>query len=276
MLEPPEGTEDTLKSRPGTTPRRDQGRRLRRTLIVPIAGLLTIAAVAIPLAVHAGIEKRGDSSSARAPEHTQPVDVPAPTEESPATEATDAGGPIRFGQFPLDEGWAEIYGRNFINGPDAGAGGISMPEGHCNEEVLFASGYEDKLSTYVSTTQGSRTREILGYAQAAAARSTLRALGDAVANCAVFPYPGAVAYSAEVYESIDKANARTGMTTFTFAYTSTGADPFGVVYQFAVVADVLYGSNAYGDWTTRTASEGVADLNRENGSLIPLLSRIKR
>ena len=247
-----------MKSRPGGAARRYQGRRLRRTLAVPVAGLLAISAIVIPLVVHAGIEKDGDSS--------------------PAHPMAEGGEAIRFGRFPLDQGWAEIYGRNFIDGPGPGTGGISMPEGHCDEEVLFASGYQDKLSTYVSTTEASRTREILGYADADAARSTFGALRDAVASCAVFndQYSGKVVSSAEVYESIDQANARTGQTTFTFAYTSTGSAPFGVLYQFAIVDDVVYGSNEYGDWTTETASDGAASLNEENAVLISLLSRIKR
>ena len=266
-----------MTSRPGSTARSDQGRALRRTLVVPLAALSAIAAVAIPLAVHVGHEEDVEPTSGHALEPTPPVDAPAPTEKLPATGVTDGGDAIRFGQFPLDQGWAETYGRDLINGPAPGAGGISMPEGHCSDDVLFTSGYEDKLSTYVTTGEGSRTREILGY-PAGAARSTFQALRDAVANCAVFDdsYSDSVAYSAEVHGVIDEANAQTGTTTFTFAYTSTGSDPFGVLYQFALVDDVLYGSNAYGDWTTGTAGEGVAALHEENASLIQLLSRIER
>lgn len=267
-----------MKPRPSTARRgqgRRLGRRLGRTLIVLSAGLF---AIAIPLAVHAGMKEHVDASPAHPIQPTQPADVPAPRESSPATEATEGGVAVRFGRFPLDLGWAEIYGRDFIDGPDPGAGGISMPEGHCNEEVLFGSGYQDKLSTYVATGEVSRTREILGYADADAARSTFRALGGAVASCTVFndQYSGKVAYSAEIYESIDEANARTGMRTFTFAYASTGSSPFGVLYQFAIVDDVLYGSNDYGGWTTETAREGAAALDEENASLISLMSRVKR
>jgi hypothetical protein len=266
-----------MKSRPGGTTRRYQGRGLRRTLIVPLAGLFALAAIAIPLAVHAGIGEDVDSGTPYPIHHTQPAGVPAPSEVAPSTEVTESGA-VRFGQFPLDLGWSEIYGRNYIDGPDPGAGGISMPEGHCHEEVLFGSGYQDKLSTYVGTDDVSRAREILGYASADAARSAFRALGDAVASCPAFgdPNPGNVVNAAEVYESIDEANARTGMTTFTLAYTSTGSAPFGVLYQFAIVDDVLYGSNDYGEWTTETAREGVSALDEENASLISLLSRIKR
>src|SRR5690606_17303111 len=107
------------------------------------------------------------------------VDVPDPGAVPSATEGTEADAAVRFGRFPLDQGWAGTYGQNAINGPDVGAGGISMPEGHCDEEVLFRSGYQDKLSAYVSTEELSRTREILGYADARAARSTFRALGQA-------------------------------------------------------------------------------------------------
>jgi len=239
--------------------------------------LSAVAAIAIPLAVHQWHEEDVEPTSDHAPEPTPLLDAPAPTEELPATGVTDGGDAIRFGQFPLDQGWAETYGRNLINGPAPGAGGVSMPEGHCNEGVLFASGYEDKLSTYVTTDEGSRTREILGY-PAGGAQSTFQALRDAVANCAVFndSYTDAVAYSAQVHGSIDEANAQTGITTLTFAYTSNGSDPFGVLYQFAVVDDVLYGSNAYGDWTAETAGEGAAALHEENASLIQILSRIKR
>lgn len=266
-----------MKSRLGDTTRSDQGGHLRRTLIVPFAALSAVAAIAIPLAVHEWHEEDVAPTSGHAPETTPRVDAPAATEELPATGLTDGGDAIRFGQFPLDQGWPEIYGSDVINGPALGAGGISMPEGHCNEEVLFASGYEDKLSTYVTTDEGSRTREILGYADGGA-RSTFQSLRDAVASCAVFndSYTDAVAYSAEVYGVIDEANAQTGITTLTFAYTSNGSDPFGVLYQFAVVDDVLYGSNAYGDWTTETAGEGAAALHEENASLIQILSRIKR
>lgn len=263
-----------MESRPGSTVR-------RRMLIVPFAGAVVIAAIAIPLAIHAGIEADLDSSPVTPIQHTQPVDGPASRETSPATEATGAPEDdvaIPFGRFPLDQGWAETYGRNLIDGPDPGAGGISMPEGHCNEEVLFGSGYQDKLSTYVATGESSRTREILGYADPDALRSAFRALVDAVASCASFgdPSSGEAVYSAEAHESIDAANARAGVTTFTFAYTSTGTTPSGVLYQFAIVRDVLYGSNDYGEWTRETASAGLAALNEENASLIALMSRIQR
>lgn len=259
------------------TARRDQGRRLHRGLVA-LAGLFAVAAIAIPLAVHTGNEDEVDTSPTRSTEQSHSVDLPTPSELSPAAEATDGDTAVRFARFPLDQGWEEIYGRKFIDGPGPGAGGISMPEGHCNDEVLFVSGYQDKLSTYVATSDSSRTREILGYANPSAARSTFRALVDAVATCAVFndSYSDKVAYSATVYEAIDTANARARVKTFTFAYTSTGSDSFGVLYQFAVVGDVVYGSNAYGDWTTETASEGVVALHEENASLIQLMSRIKR
>jgi hypothetical protein len=240
--------------------------------------MLAIAAIAIPRAVHAGIDEDVDPRPDSSVLHTSRGEAPAPRDVSPATESPETVGAVRFGRFPLDLGWAEIYGQNFIDGPDPGAGGTSMPEGHCDEEVLFGSGYQDKLSTYVSKGESSRTREILDYANADAARSVFRALGDAVARCAAFddPYSGKVAYSAEVYESIDEANARTGMTTFTFAYVSPGSAPYGVLYQFAIVDDVLYGSNTYGDWSTERASHGAASLNQENASLVSLLSHIKR
>ncbi|MGD9959329.1 hypothetical protein [Nocardioides sp.] len=266
-----------MTSRPRSTARRYRGRRLLRTLIVPLAGLFAIAAIAIPLAVQAGIEEEVGSGTPDSVPHAQPAGGPAPSEVALSTEVTETGA-VRFGQFPLDLGWSEIYGRNYIDGPGPSAGGISMPEGHCHEEVLFGSGYRDKLSTYVGTDDVSRTREILGYASADAARSAFRALGDAVASCPAFgdPNAGDVVNAAEVYESIDEANARSGMTTFTFAYTSTGSAPFGGLYQFATVDDVLYGSNDYGEWTTETARQGASALNEENASLISLLSRIKR
>ncbi len=257
-----------MESRRDSTSPRYRGRHLRRTLIVSFAGVVAIAAIAIPLAVHAGIKKDVDPRTA--------VDGTAPSEASSTTAATDGG--VRFGRFPLDLGWAEIYGRNYIDGPDPGAGGISMPEGHCKEEVLFGSGYQDKLSTYVGTDDVSRTREILGYATADDARSAFRALGDAVASCPVYgdPNPDNVVSSAEVYESIDEANARTGVTTLSFAYTSNGSTPFGVLYQFAIVDDVVYGSSDYDDWTAGTARQGAAALDEENASLVSLLSRIER
>jgi hypothetical protein len=67
-----------MKSRPGGTTRRYQGRRLRRTLIVPFAGLFAIAAIAIPLAIHAAIEEDVDSSTPDPIQHSQPVGAPAP------------------------------------------------------------------------------------------------------------------------------------------------------------------------------------------------------
>ncbi len=187
-------------------------------------------------------------------------------------------GPIAFEDFPLDRGWEEIYGQNAINGPGSGAGGISMPEGHCNEEVLFESGYQDKLSTYVTNETASRTREILRYANAGAARHTFRSLTDAVASCPISydAYSGRAAYSAEVYDAIDEANALTGIRTLTFAYTSTGSTPFGVLYQFAVIDDLLYGSNVYGRWTRKSAGDGVATMDHDNDALVPLLSRVAR
>lgn len=200
-----------MKSRLGDTTRSDEGGHLPRTLIVPFAALSAVAAIAIPLAVHEWHEEDVAPTSGHSPETTPRVDAPAATEELPATGLTDGGDAIRFGQFPLDQGWAEIYGNNVVNGPALGAGGISMPEGHCIEEVLFASGYEDKLSTYVTTDEGSRTREILGYADGGA-RSTFQSLRDAVASCAVFndSYTDAVAYSAEVYRGSTRRTPRPG------------------------------------------------------------------
>ncbi|WP_162599948.1 hypothetical protein [Nocardioides solisilvae] len=274
-----------MESRPDGTAGSGRGRRTGRRPFVHLAGRLAIAAVAviaavaIPLAVHAGSEDDVEPTSAAAAENTPAAEASSPTEEPPATGVTDGGDAIRFERFPLDQGWAETYGRSFIDGPSSGAGGISMPEGHCHEDLLFASGYEDKLSTHVSTNRASRTREILGYASVDAARSTFRELRDAVASCAVFDdaYSDAVAYSAEVYGAIDEANSQAGATTFTFGYTaSKESHPFGVLYQFALADGVLFGSNVYGDWTARTASEGVAALSEENAALIPLLSRIER
>lgn len=259
------------------TARRDHGRRLPRGLVA-LAGLFAVAAIAIALVGRAGSEKDIASSPIRSTGYPHSVALPAPSEVSPAAEAANDDSAVRFARFPLDRGWEEIYGRKFIDGPGPGAGGISMPEGHCNDEVLFGSGYQDKLSTYVASRDFSRTREILGYANAAAARSTFRALRGAVGTCAGFddPYAGNVAYSARVYQAIDTRNARRGVKTFTFAYTSAGSARFGILYQFAIVDDVLYGSNEYGEWTTNTASDGVAALNDDNATLIALLSRIER
>ncbi|QCX26179.1 hypothetical protein FC770_02260 [Nocardioides jishulii] len=145
--------------------------------------------------------------------------------------------------------------------------------------MLFRSGYTNTLSAGVSTDEVSLHRAIAGYESADAARATFRALRDAVASCPVYdnPYGGEDYYTAEVFESIDEANARAGTRTFTFAYTWSGAsDPFGVLYQFAVVDNVLYGSNQYGAWTAESAGDAVTTLDRDNAALIPLLSRLQR
>lgn len=197
---------------------------------------------------------------------------------SPDQSPEDDGGPISFEEFPLDRGWEEIYGANAVVGPGRGAGGISMPEGHCNEGVLFESGYQDKLSTYVTDQAGSRTREVLRYANAKAARRAFRSLIDAVASCPTSydAYTGRAAYSAEVYDAIDGANGQIGIRTLTFAYTSIRSAPFGVLYQFALIDDLVYGSNDYGKWTRKSADDGVAAMDHDNDSLVPLLSRVAR
>ena len=97
----------------------------RPALIVPAAGLLAIAAIAIPIARHAGADDR-----------PAPRDVT--TETTGTTETNEGEDAVLFRRFPLDLGWAEAYGKSFIEGPGPGAGGISMPEGHCDDEVLFA------------------------------------------------------------------------------------------------------------------------------------------
>ncbi len=185
---------------------------------------------------------------------------------------------MSFADFPLDRGWEELYGATAVVGPGSGAGGISMPEGHCEEGVLFESGYQDKLSTYVLTETSSRTREVLRYASASAAQRAFQSLIDAVAGCPISydVYSGKAAYSAEVYDAIDEANAQTGVRTHTFAYTSTSSAPFGVLYQFALVDDLVYGSNEYGQWTKDTAPDGVAAIDHDDDALVPLLSRVAR
>lgn len=257
-----------MTSDPSSSARSNGRRRPRLGLVVPVAGLATIAAIAIPLGIHASSGTDAEPRPAAA----------AAGEAPPPSEVTTGGAAVRFGRFPLDQGWEETYGSNAVDGPGPDAGGISMPEGHCHDEVLFESGYQDKLSAYVASGAASRTREILGYASPRAARSTFRALGDAVTSCATFddPYSGRVTHSAEVFESIDEANARTGTTTFTFAYTASGSAPSGVLYQFALDDDVVYGSNHYGEWTAETARDAVTALDGENAALLPLLSRIER
>ena len=200
-----------------------------------------------------------------------------PSQSQSQSQEPDAG-PIALEDFPLDRGWEEIYGPNAVVGPASSTGGISMPEGHCDEGVLFESGYEDKLSTYVTDETASRTREILRYPSSGAARDAFRSLTDAVAGCPISydAYSGDAAYSAQVYEAIDEANAVTGIRTLTFAYTSPGSPPFGVLYQFAVIDDLLYGSNVYGKWTKKSAGDGVAAMDQDNDALVPLLSRVAR
>ena len=200
----------------------------------------------------------------------------ADSSRSPSHSPEPGGEPISLESFPLDRGWEETYGANAINGPDSGAGGISMPEGHCDEGVLFESGYEDKLSTYVTYKTGSRTRQVLRYSEARAARYAFRSLTAAVSSCPISydPYTGRPAYSAELYDAVDEANGQTGTRTLTFAYTSGRSAPFGVLYQFAVIDDLLYGSNDYGQWTRKSARDGVAAMDHDNDSLVPLLYRV--
>ncbi|QCX26494.1 hypothetical protein [Nocardioides jishulii] len=267
---------------------------MTRKLLLLLAALGVIAAITIPLGMQAWDEEDAAPTSAASTRDTQPVGEPTPVaepsspvaepsstvEEPPSTEPSGAADPIPFGLFPLDRGWAKTYGQAFIDGPSLRGAGIQMPEGHCRWGVLYRSGFQDQLSTRVGGLgEVSRTRQILGYESADAAQATLRALRDAVASCAVFndSYTDKVAFTAEVFESIDKANARAGAGTFTFAYTASGeSDPFGVLYQFAVVDDVLYGSSQYGDWTAESAGDAVTLMDRENAALIPLLSRLQR
>ncbi|WP_162799286.1 hypothetical protein [Nocardioides sp. 616] len=264
---------------------------MTRTLLLLLAALGVIAAIGIPLAVQAWDEEDADPTSVGrtrdtrpVSEPTPPVAEPTPVEEPPSTEPSGAGDAIPFGRFPLDLGWAEIHGQDIIDGPSFEKGGsrVFMPEGHCREGVLYRSGFQDQLATHVwGTDEVSRTRQILGFESADAARATIRALRDAVASCAVFhdAYTDKFTYTAEVFESIDESNARAGTGTFTFAYTASGSDvdhPFGVLYQFAVVDDIFYGSNQYGPWTADMAGDAVTILDRENAALIPLLSRLQR
>lgn len=195
-----------------------------------------------------------------------------------STGPADAEGPIRFARFPLDQGWEAAYGRGAIDGPDPGAGGISMPEGHCDEEVLFASGYRGKLSTYVTAEGSSRTRELLRYADARSARATFAALRGAVEDCRRFPDApsGEPFYAAEIHDAIDAANAREGRTTLTFAYTTVDGAPFGILYQFALDRDVLYGSSEYGEWSAASARTGLRDLDGANRPLVSSLAQIER
>lgn len=243
---------------------------MTRRLLLLLAAPAAVAAIAAPLAVQA---RDGDDPAA-ASRASVPASEDRAPDAQPSTEPPGAGDAGPFAGFPLDLGWAATYGRGSIDGPGPGSGGISMPEGHCREGVLFESGHQDKLSTHVGTEEVSHTRELLGYDSADAARATLRALRDAVASCAAFDdaYTGEVVYTAHTFGPIDESRARAGSETFTFAYTSSGSpEPFGVLYQFAVVDDVLYGSSQYGDWTPETVGDAALTLDRENAALVARL-----
>lgn len=235
--------------------------RLGSTVVTVL--VLVLPAVGLAGCGRASVEPERSAATAG------PRPTPTPTPEPDA-------GPVALEDFPLDRGWDETYGPAAVVGPDSGAGGISMPEGHCDEGVLFESGYRDKLSTYVTDESASRTREILRYASAGAARQAFRSLSEAVAGCPTFDdaYSGRTSYSAEAYAPIDEANGRSGFRTLTFAYTSNGSPPFGVLYQFALVDDLLYGSNVYGRWTRTSARDGVAAVDHDNDALVPLLSQV--
>lgn len=208
---------------------------------------------------------------------SRPVAVSDPTESGPTSKHDE--GEIPFRRFPLDRGWPEVYGSTAVNGPDEGSGGISMPEGHCEEGVLFESGYDDKLSTYVSEGESSLTRQLLGYPSPREALSAFRAVRDAVGSCPGFDdaYTERVAYAVTVRDDIDETNARDGRTTFTFAYTTApDSAPFGILYQFAVVDDVLYGSSEYGEWAPAAARQALPGIDETNRSLVGLLDRVER
>ncbi|WP_185995775.1 hypothetical protein [Nocardioides campestrisoli] len=275
-----------MEPEPSTATRPDHVNRLRRPLIVGAAVVLAIAAVTF--ALRAGIQEDPDPRPSTAAESTEPAPRAGAAEETPAsevTEVTEGGTTLQFAEFPLDLGWAETYGSNMVAGPSKGV--IFMPEGHCDEGILYHSDAQDRLWTYVSDDEGSRNRAILGFADASAARATFRALRAAVTDCGTYssPYTSDEANSAEVYDAIDEANARAGTTTFTFAYTfrasdrvpmSDRHDKFGVLYQFALVDRVLYGSNQYAGWTRRSAREGALTLDEENAPLVALLPGLER
>lgn len=244
---------------------------------VAVAVLAVVALVAAGLWFALGSEGGADGIPAVA---ADPARVDGQQESQVSRQSTgtaDAEGPIRFRRFPLDQGWEAVYGRGAIDGPDPGAGGISMPEGHCDEEVLFASGYRDKLSTYVSAEESSRTRQLLRYADAAAARATFAALRGAVEGCLGLPDvpSGEPFYAVEILAAIDAANARAGRATLTFAYTTVDGAPFAILYQFALSDDVLYGSSEYGEWSAASARSAVRDLDRTNRPLVSQLADIE-
>lgn len=243
------------------------GGRARWRAVVVASALATAAVVAGVAVVAGGGDDPGPSDRAAGPVVTSGTADPAPAPDSP----------LRLREFPLDRGWAETYGPGAVDGPSAGSGGISMPEGHCEEEVLFASAYDAKLSTYVIEGESSLTRQILRYADADAARTAYDALRRAVDECSTFPdaYTDQVAYAAETYDRLDRANADAGTTTFTFSYTTSDAAPFGIVYQFALVDELLYGSNEYGEWTAESARPGAARLDETNRPLVTLMPRIE-
>ncbi|WP_181311535.1 hypothetical protein [Nocardioides campestrisoli] len=242
---------------------------------------IVVLALVISGAMFGGSE---DDDSRPTAQPTRAAGLSAPSTATPDDEASPSQRFVRFQEFPLDLGW-DAYGP--VVDPSSGTAGVQMPEWHPRGGVLYRSGYQDTLSASASgafplgapkvgRTSGL-TRGLLGYPNARVARSAFRALVEAVADWPVCmdPYGGKTAYSAEVYESIDEANAGPKSTTFTFAYTSDGA-PFGVLYQFALVDDVLYGSSVYGGWTPQNAAERVAELDNENRPLIKLLPRIDR
>ncbi|WP_193613219.1 hypothetical protein [Nocardioides lijunqiniae] len=255
-----------MSSRPASTTRRSEGGAVRRAPALVGAGLLVAAAVAVPVVIRDG----GDAGST-------PAASSSVSEAGVRAAREEDGASIPLRDFPLDRGWPEAYGESAVNGPDPGAGGISMPEGHCQEGVLFDSGYADKLSAYVTSGRVSLTREILRYPDPRRARSTLRSLRSAVAACDDLDdaYAPGVAYSAQVFHRIDAANAAEGVVTLTFAYTAPDSTPFSVIYQFARVGDLIYGSNRYGPWTARSARRGVVSLDADNAALTRLLPRVE-
>ncbi len=253
------------------------------TWFVWVAGVAAIVVLALVIswAMFGGSE---DDDSRPTAQPTRPAGLSS-SSPSPGDEASPSQRFVRFQEFPLDLGW-DAYGPS-VNGPGRDLAGVQMPEWHPRDGVLYRSGYQDTLAASASgafplgapklgRTSGL-TRGLLGYPNARAARSAFRALVDAVADWPVFmdPYGGKTAYSAEVYESIDEANAGRETTTFTFAYTSSDA-PWGVLYQFALVDDVIYGSDVKGGWTPQNAAARVAELDKENRPLIKLLPRIDR